>query len=118
MIQHLQSGKNLSTQVEHYRSASERSRGLLKFEKQPESFSAIFYLPMRGFFPAVHTFGMKFSIDLVFCNNQKKIISIFRDVAPGRFIVPWRHFFGGSIYLIEFAGCDIGSLSLGDQLEW
>lgn len=118
MIQHTQSAAPLSNQVEHYRSARDRATGLLKFENKPDGLAAVFHLPLFGFFPAVHTFGMKFSIDLVFCDSEKKVLSIFQDVAPGRWVLPWRYFFGGCSFLIEFVGCDLSRVNVGDQLKW
>jgi uncharacterized membrane protein (UPF0127 family) len=118
VIKHIPTGDILTHRLEHFRSARERARGLLKFSKQPQAFAAIFYLPLLGIFPAVHTMGMKFSIDLVFCDSQKRVVSIFRAVGPGRWVLPWRYFFGGCRYLIEFSDCDVSKLAVGDALQW
>lgn len=34
---------------------------------------------------AVHTFGMRFAIDLVYLNRSRRIVKIRRQVPPGRF---------------------------------
>ena len=98
--------------------ARDRARGLLKYEKAPASYAGIFKLPFFGFLPIIHTFGMKFSIDIIFCDRSKKVQQIFHRVEKGRLIVPWANLLGGFSYLIETAAGASENVKVGTQLEW
>ena len=74
MITHEPSKRTLASRIEWMRTASERNRGLLKYQEAPENYAAVFKLPLGGFLPLIHTFRMRFSIDLVFCDSQKQIV--------------------------------------------
>lgn len=112
------SGLELAQQVAHYKTSSERRIGMLRYSEAPSSFVAIFHLPFGGFFPAVHTFGMKFPIDIVFCNSNKEVLHLYSNVKADRFILPWKNFFGGCRFLLEFSNCNIQMLKRGDRLVW
>ncbi|MEZ5292653.1 MAG: DUF192 domain-containing protein [Vicinamibacterales bacterium] len=60
---------------------------------------------------AVHTFGMRFPIDLVFVDRQGRVLSVARDVPPRRVRGAW-----GAFAAIELpAGrCDVVGISPGD----
>ena len=109
---------SLAKNIEHFLSAKERARGLLKYDRAPESHAAIFDLALRGFLPIVHTFGMKFSIDIVFCSASKVVRAVYKNVGPSRLIAPARFLLGGCPYLIELSRCDASDLSVGDRLRW
>src|SRR5690606_4420303 len=95
-----------------------RATGLLKFEERPEDYAGIFKLPLNGFFPLVHTFGMKFSIDILFCNKERKVLYHYKNVPKNRFIFPLKYIFGGCPYLIEFSKTSLKNIQLGDVLDW
>jgi uncharacterized membrane protein (UPF0127 family) len=118
MIVHKPTGEILARTVEWMDSPTKRARGLLKYESAPQSFVAIFKLPLMGFFPAMHTFGMRFPIDILFCDRKKIILSIFRGMSPGKLVFPWRYFFGGSRFVLEFSGAELQGVRVGDELEW
>lgn len=118
MITHQASGRVIASQIVKMDTAKKRSRGLLSYSKPSESLAALFFLPFFGVFPLVHTFGMSFPIDIVYCNSQKQICAIFRRVPPNRLVMPWKALFGGCPYLLEFVDCDLSEVKKGDQLEW
>lgn len=118
MIFYQTSENILAETVEWMRSPYERCRGLLKFPQCPIRYAAIFPLPGNGIFPLIHTFGMKFPIDLVFCNAHKNILFVAQAVMPFRLVIPWEYLWGGCSYLIEFAGCQLPAMKVGDQLLW
>lgn len=63
----------------------------------------------------VHTFFMKFSIDCVFVDKTLKVTKIFKDVKPGRLILPVR---GASSVFEMASGCvDKMGINVGDQLH-
>lgn len=98
--------------------ARDRTRGLLKYAFAPDSYAAIFKLPFLGVLPIVHTFGMKFPIDIVYCDSRKQVLKIVRGVHPHRLIVPWSLLLGGARYLIEFSNVDLEGIKVGERLEW
>ncbi|MDB5037719.1 MAG: hypothetical protein JWQ35_1247 [Bacteriovoracaceae bacterium] len=118
MITHLPSGRIVAKTVEYMDSSRKRARGLLKYKSPLVDFAAIFKLPFFGFFPLVHTFKMKFAIDIFFCDHEKRVIKKFSAISPGRLIMPWKYFFGGCRYLIEFSESQVSEIKTGDQLAW
>lgn len=118
MIQHLPSNKILAHSIEWMKTPVERSRGLLKYASAPQNFAAIFKLPFGGLLPLVHTIGMKFSIDIIFCDLEGRVKYKKLGVPAGRFVLPIQNIFGGCAYLVEFSGCDLSSVNVGDVLKW
>jgi uncharacterized membrane protein (UPF0127 family) len=70
----------LAAEVEVARSGSARSRGLLG-RKGLAPGEALWIVPCE----AVHTFGMQFSLDLVYLDREHRIKKIRQDVRPWRF---------------------------------
>lgn len=118
MVVNTRNNQVLAQEEQWYVTATDRSRGLLRYEKAPENFVAIFKLPLFGFFPLVHCFGMKFSIDIVFCDSNKRVVYLKKEVAPNRIVMPWRFIHGGCRYLLEFSQANTKDLFIGDQLSW
>ena len=118
MITHKPSGRTLASQIEFMDTPAKRTKGLLKFKEAPESYAAIFNLPWNGFLPLIHTLGMKFPIDMVFCNRKKEVLHCYKNIRAGRFVLPVHNLFGGCAYLVEFVGCNLGTLEKGEQLSW
>ncbi len=74
-----QNGVTVVERLHVARGARERTRGLLSHDSLPDGEGM--------WFPAcrlIHTFGMKFSIDLVYLNEQLEICKIVEDMRPGR----------------------------------
>ena len=59
----------------------ERMRGLLGRDGLPEG--EVFVFPHCG---SVHTFGMRFAIDVVFLDRDGRVLSIRENVRPGRVV--------------------------------
>lgn len=60
-----------------------RSKGLLGRSQLPED-QGLWILKCNS----VHTFFMKFAIDLVFLNKQMEVTKTFTRVKPGRLVLP------------------------------
>lgn len=101
-----------------YTTPSERSKGLLRYSDAPNNFVAIFKLPLFGFFPMVHCFGMKFPIDIAFCDSKQRVLFFRADVLPNQITMPWQFFLGGCRYLLEFSKANTKSIEIGDELSW
>ena len=61
---------------------------------------------------SIHTFFMKFSIDVIFVDKNLKVRRFYKNIPPGRFV------FGGlwSRSVFEFKAGSIKSLDIGDKL--
>ena len=87
-----------------------RLKGLM-FSKKMDGYDALILNPCNS----IHTFFMKYSIDVVFLNKESKIIKIKRGLRP------WRttpiYWFASQV--IEFAvDCLDKKLQEGDELEF
>jgi len=56
-----------------------RSTGLLATTR-PEALKALYLVPCK----AVHTFGMKYPLDVVFLDMQGKVVKLFENLAPNK----------------------------------
>jgi hypothetical protein len=65
--------------------------------------------------PSLHTYFMKFTIDIAFLDPSKKVVACMQNVKPGR-ILPYIR----SRYTIEMPENSIKNkdINLGDQLLW
>ena len=66
---------------------------------------------------AIHTFGMRFAIDVIFLDQNQKVLMFIMNVPPGRMLrCPHAHFVvelvGGTLDRLPF------SISKGNQLIW
>ena len=64
---------------------------------------------------AVHTFGMKFSIDVVFLNRKKQILKVRKDMARRRIAMCLR---AHSVLELPAGTLEQTGTSPGDQLEF
>jgi uncharacterized membrane protein (UPF0127 family) len=64
---------------------------------------------------SVHTFGMGYSIDVLFVDDRHRIIRIIAAMPPRRLAAAL-----GSSYVVELAagGAKEADCSVGDKLEW
>ena len=64
--------------------------------------------------PTIHTFFMKFAIDVLFLDKNLKVVRIIENMKPWR-LSPWVY---SAHSVLELAGGVLkGSISVGDQLE-
>jgi uncharacterized membrane protein (UPF0127 family) len=83
-----------------------RKRGLLDRDHLPLG-TALVIAPCS----AVHTFGMRFSIDVIFAARDGRVVKIVSDLGPRRLAAAWRAFAA-----IEMAAGEAGrhGVSVGD----
>ncbi|MFN7979720.1 MAG: DUF192 domain-containing protein [Vicinamibacterales bacterium] len=86
-----------------------RREGLLKREALSDD-EALVIVPTQG----IHTFGMRFAIDVVWVDRRGTVVGLSRDVPPKRIRLSWRAFAA-----VELAAGRIDALGLvrGDRLE-
>lgn len=83
----------------------------LQFRKSLREEHAILLRPCSS----IHTFWMRFAIDVVFLDEHLRVIDIHRDVRPWRVIVSSGH----SISVLEMtAGALPAFIKTGDMLCW
>jgi uncharacterized membrane protein (UPF0127 family) len=73
------SGQVVGDRIRHCTTGRDRRVGLLK-DTALEAGTGILLEPCEG----VHTFGMKFPIDIVFLNRKRKIVALHRSVPARR----------------------------------
>ncbi|MEA2507913.1 MAG: uncharacterized protein QOH48_2531 [Actinomycetota bacterium] len=103
------SGTIVASDVRWASSAWERTRGLIGVDAIGEGCAMVFE-PGRQ----IHTFGMRFPLDVVFCDRQWTILHIVRSMAPSRLTrLVWH-----SRYILELAGGSLpADLQVGQSLK-
>lgn len=115
---HVPSQHILARRLEVMKTPKARAVGLLKYKSPPESYAAVFHLPLFGFFPLVHTMGMNFPIDILFLNRDRRVISVHLNTKASRFVLPFRYVLGGARYLLELSTPSAKDVKVGDLLAW
>ena len=100
-------GSLLASRAEIANTSELRRRGLLKHERL-EAGEGLWIVPCEG----VHTFGMKFPIDVVFLGRDKKVLKVRREMGRGRLSLCLR---AHSVLELPAGACEA---AVGDQLEF
>lgn len=87
-----------------------RRTGLLKHDRLPPG-EGLWIAPCE----AVHTFGMKFPIDVLFLNRKRKVLKIRPDMVRGRMSVCLR---AHSVLELPAGTAAATGTQAGDQLEF
>ncbi|MEX2300979.1 MAG: DUF192 domain-containing protein [Bryobacterales bacterium] len=66
-------------------SAATRNRGLLKHDRLDDG-EGLWIVPCE----AIHTFWMRFAIDAVFLDKNKKVTKVVANLRPSRLALSWR----------------------------
>lgn len=72
---------------------------------------ALWLIPSKG----LHTFGMRFPIDVIFLNGDNKVIHTVRDLAPNR--ISRLQFRSRSILELPQGSIQKSATAVGDQIE-
>ena len=100
-------GETIFTDVARARRPGQRVKGLLGTTHLPEG-AALLIEGARQ----VHTFGMRYPLDLIFCDKSLKVVAVLRQVRPMRLtLVRWR-----ARYVLEAAGGTVTGVEMGDVL--
>jgi uncharacterized membrane protein (UPF0127 family) len=100
----------LATKVRRADNFLTRLVGLLKRRKLgPEE--VLWLVPSKG----VHTMGMKFPIDVIFLDKEKKVISLIRDLLPYR--ATGIHFTAHSVLELPSGTIKKSLTEVGDQMD-
>jgi uncharacterized protein len=73
-------GEVLATDVRWATSTAARTKGLLGRRSFPPDLGALIFPRTKQ----VHTFGMRFEIDVVFCSVEWEVLHVINRMKPGR----------------------------------
>ncbi len=109
-VRNLTRGTWLGDRVEIARTSRERRRGLLGRQELPEG-CGLWIAPCEG----IHTFSMRFPIDVIFLDRHRRVLSLRTELHPGRIAVCLR-----AHSVLELPAGTIGrsQTRVGDQLEF
>ena len=103
-------GKILADRANIADTSAKRRTGLLKHSKL-EPGEGLWIAPCEG----VHTFGMKFPIDVVFLNKKKKVLKIRPNMVRARIALSLR---AHSVLELPAGTLEATGTAAGDQLEF
>ena len=78
---HERSGERVARRLIKAETFKERLTGLCGKEDMPQE--TAFWIPEC---PSIHTFFMKFPLDLIFTDKNLRVVSVFQDVSPYKII--------------------------------
>jgi uncharacterized membrane protein (UPF0127 family) len=114
---HVASGRTLAARVEKADDSASRSKGLLGRESLGADEGLWIAQPALAWLvpcPTIHTFFMKFPIDVLFLDGGLQVRRVIEDMKPWR-LSPWVR---DAHSILELkAGTLRGSVRAGDQLE-
>lgn len=87
----------------------ERARGLL-LRRRPDGHTAYLLAPCS----AVHTFGMTYPIDVLFCDPQGWVLEIVEHVKPWRMV---RNGLAGSVWELRAGAASSLGIKPGDRIS-
>jgi uncharacterized protein len=106
----MESGQTLPAEIEVAKSLWSRTKGLLGRSHLPPD-QGLWILRCNS----IHTFFMKFPIDLVFLNRKMEVTKTISKVGPGRFIFPvWR---ASSVIELSEGFLEAHPLRVGEKLH-
>ncbi len=103
-------GKQLADRAEIADTSAKRRTGLLKHTGLAQG-EGLWIAPTEG----VHTFGMKFTIDVAFLNKKRQILKIRPNMVKSRMSV---HLLAHSVLELPAGTLESTGTQKGDQLEF
>jgi uncharacterized protein len=103
------SGTTIASRVQWARSVADRTRGLIGVDALPSG-TAMVLEPARQ----VHTFGMRFPLDVVFCDRDWRVLHVIRSMPPRRMTrIVWR-----ARFALELAAASLPEeMKVGESLK-
>jgi uncharacterized membrane protein (UPF0127 family) len=109
-VRNVTRGAVLGDAIEIADTSGKRRTGLLKHASLPAG-HGLWIVPCEG----VHTFGMKFAIDVVFLDKKRKVLKARREMPRRRFAICLR---AHSVLELPAGTLEQTGTALGDQLEF
>ena len=108
-VRNLTRGTSIGNSIACAESSAERRTGLLKHTKLDEG-EGLWIVPCE----AVHTFFMKFALDLIYLDRRKRVRGVRKAVGPWRFSMC---FAAHSVIELPVGTIDRTGTQRGDELE-
>jgi hypothetical protein len=108
-VRNLTKGVCLADRAEVADTSAKRRRGLLKHDGLPPG-SGLWLVPCEG----IHTIGMKFPIDVLFLNRQRRVVQIRPNMGKWRLALSLR---AHSVLELPAGATAETRTTVGDQLE-
>jgi uncharacterized protein len=108
MLWNERSGRPLATHVEGAFDSASRRLGLLGRDGLTEGF-ALIIAPCQ----AVHTFRMRFPIDIVFADRQGRVVHLRSHVGARRIAIAWRAF---AVIELPAGAAERADVRVGDRV--
>lgn len=109
-VQNVTRGKSLASRLRVAHTAWTRMRGLLGCPPL-QSGEGLWIRPSQG----VHTFGMKYPIDVLFLNSKKHVVGLYENLQPYR--VTKIRFDTRSVIELPALTISQSGTRIGDQIE-
>ena len=106
----LTSGKELAREVAVAETFLSRLKGLLGKKELPPG-EALWIKPCSS----VHSFGMKFPIDVVFLDRDMRVVAVARELKPGRVSAPRSR--ARSVLELPAGAIDSATTDIGNRIE-
>ncbi len=110
LVRNVTRGKILASAAGVANTSETRRTGLLKHTSLPPG-EGLWIVPTE----AVHCFGMKFDIDVLFLDKGKKILKLRENMKPRRIAICWR---AKSVLELPAGTISATGTLVGDQLEF
>ena len=110
LVRNVTRGKILASAAGVANTSETRRTGLLKHTSLPPG-KGLWIVPTE----AVHCFGMKFDIDVLFLDKGKKILKLRENMKPRRIAICWR---AKSVLELPAGTIAATGTLVGDQLEF
>ena len=101
--------RRLRVQVHVCQTRGERARGLL-LRRRPDAHTAYLLAPCS----AVHTFGMTYPIDVLFCDPDGRVLEVVEDLKPWRVV---RNVFAESVWEMRSGAARLLGIQPGDRIK-
>ena len=106
---HSRTANVIATNMKYATSFKDRLIGLM-FKERMEGFDGLLIRPCNS----IHTFFMKYNIDVIFLNRDNKIVKIVKDLRPWR--MTWIKFSADKVLELN-SNVVSGDIEVNDTLE-
>jgi uncharacterized membrane protein (UPF0127 family) len=108
-LRNVRSQRTLADRLEAAFDRASRNKGLLQRDELPHG-QALILAPCSG----IHTFFMRFSIDVLFTSHEGRVLKVSRALGPWRLAVAWR---GAAVIELPVGVIEHSDTRVGDLLE-
>jgi uncharacterized membrane protein (UPF0127 family) len=108
-LRNVRSQRTLADRLEAAFDSASRNKGLLQRDSLPAG-QALILAPCNS----IHTFFMRFSIDVLFMARNGQVLKLSRALGPWRMAIAWR---AAAVIELPAGTIDLSDTQVGDLLE-